>query len=732
MKSIADVSGVTPARGTVIGGERSHSPIIWRGNDAFQAFLDRKVAGSRLDTSTFKCYFNFTTTKETPALLLAAVNNTKAVSCNPPQSYDGYRRSTSGIAGEVAVQLSLDGQHLLEPPVIFTYICETNGYYYIPSPKRGNCMPCVDGAECYGNQTVLAKAGYYAVRPPTLFQKCFSPFSCNRTDLNKPCAEHYEGLMCAMCSDGYGSNFDFICAECGSNWKQFGIILTGILAALFVSTVITVYTIYKMEGEDSYKEGTNVLITIGLTGISMLQSMTFFKGFDYEWPSFVDNMFSTAEAVSGSSISVRSECWTRLFSGVPYVYTNAVFMILLAPTCLLAIVIGLLIWHACSGGNLLRRVKIATMYVVFLFQPYALRAILQALTCKAIDGKSVLYYQPDIECGSSSHMKWSCFLVTIGVLYGIVLPLWKFKTMYNDRELIFVEDEEALRSYGFAINAFEAEYYYWQLVIMLRKIGQTTVITLARPLGVVVQAQFALMVTMLAIVAHVYARPFKNKRVNYLEVASLGAFMFTAWLGVLMSQSGFDDDARQAMSITLVSANAISVGWVVWAFVTELWGKIKTVKSKGEEVSNLEESSTIEVEMTTSSGGGGEDHSGDDAHNHPDDMALSNKDREAAAEDEPGLAQFGHMEDDDKDLKDEEDAGAATYLPTMGTYETETSLDELEKPADANETTVEEPPSALDSPRKSPRGTGDDGKGIEDNDEDLKKEEEGGSMVLSV
>ena len=88
---------------------------------------------------------------------------------------------------------------------------------------------------------------------------------------------------------------------------------------------------------------------------------------------------------------------------------------------------------------------------------------------------------------------------------------------------------------GFAINGNKAEYYYWQLCVMLRKLLVAGLITLTKPLGVVVQAQLAMLVFAIALYFQVKHEPFRNPVVNVLETTGIIAFLSTAWLGVLMS-----------------------------------------------------------------------------------------------------------------------------------------------------------------------------------------------------
>ena len=87
-----------------------------------------------------------------------------------------------------------------------------------------------------------------------------------------------------------------------------------------------------------------------------------------------------------------------------------------------------------------------------------------------------------------------------GVLSTSGLPELECST---DRHRILAGEEKALRKWGFEIAAFEKEYYYWNLVIMARKISLTTIITLSRPMGIVVQSQLTIAISIVAVIFHV-------------------------------------------------------------------------------------------------------------------------------------------------------------------------------------------------------------------------------------
>ena len=106
---------------------------------------------------------------------------------------------------------------------------------------------------------------------------------------------------------------------------------------------------------------------------------------------------------------------------------------------------------------------------------------------------------------------------------------------------------------------------------MARKVAQATLITMARPAGIVVQGLVALMVSVVALRAHELHRPFVESIVNRSEMVGIASFCITAWLAVLMSQDGITESGKQALSISIILLNLVAVLYVLWLLLREAW-----------------------------------------------------------------------------------------------------------------------------------------------------------------
>ena len=204
------------------------------------------------------------------------------------------------------------------------------------------------------------------------------------------------------------------------------------------------------------KTFTNPLTIILLTGVSMFQSMTLFKGFDYHWPADIQRMLDAFQSSGGFQMA-GIQCMVASIT-TEYVYANAVIQIFMGPMCIIACGLGLVFIHFFRlyfgfefrpHYNLRKRFVIVSMYVFFLFQPSAIQAAMMVFTCYDVGGERLLYYQMSINCADETYQVWSLAVGGAVVLIGIIIPLYTLHMLVQNREGFINHDEDTLRTFGY-------------------------------------------------------------------------------------------------------------------------------------------------------------------------------------------------------------------------------------------------------------------------------------------
>mmetsp|Transcript_16342 Transcript_16342/g.14040 ORF Transcript_16342/g.14040 Transcript_16342/m.14040 type:complete len:207 (+) Transcript_16342:1738-2358(+) len=114
------------------------------------------------------------------------------------------------------------------------------------------------------------------------------------------------------------------------------------------------------------------------------------------------------------------------------------------------------------------------LIIFYLKQPEILIETLKLFNCREIGGNTlVLVDDLSIECGDSFFYQWSYGVgIPILAIVGFIFPLWLFAKIRNK-----FKDKSDLEKwyrnysqYSFILGGYQDEYYYWEFLIILRKI----------------------------------------------------------------------------------------------------------------------------------------------------------------------------------------------------------------------------------------------------------------------
>jgi hypothetical protein len=222
---------------------------------------------------------------------------------------------------------------------------------------------------------------------------------------------------------------------------------------------------------------------------------------------------------------------------------------------------------------------------IFYFQPIVIPVILRLFLAYSVGGVQYLYFQMDIPFSSTEHTHWKIAGLILLAAFVLIAPAKDAYKLFKHKKEIMQGEEDALREFGFIINNFCPECFGWDLCILARKMLLAIVITMARPHGTVVQVQLALMVSIVALAAQIHYRPFKYDPLNTVEFVSIGSFIITAWLGVLMSLQAVPEWWKETASISIVVVNAAAVFYLGYRAREELkayWADFDNLRASAE------------------------------------------------------------------------------------------------------------------------------------------------------
>lgn len=433
------------------------------------------------------------------------------------------------------------------------------------------CQECLAEAICYGNYTIVPRSGYWRTGPlsPTFYEcpnadACLgSPSPPEQLSLTGECAGGYYGNMCNGCLPGYSRQNQNQCLPCPSLVVNI-VRLTGISIGVLIALIVIIRTSINAARRTRSYYSIYIKIMLNYLQLVMLTST-----FQMKWPGYMKQLFSIQN--SAGNITEQIFAVDCFFSGSSDSQANTVRMKLvgmaLAPFAILSI--SFLIWLPIA--LLRRRVTylanemMATIVICFfLVHPSIVKFVFGFMYCRELDpGK---FWQNDylnIPCWDTFHYRY-VFIValpsTIG--WGVGVPMLCLLTLYRNRNRLGLVEFKV--RYGFVYNGYEFSKYYWEFVIMYRKLLIITIAVFLANISTAVQALTAMSVLLAAFGLQQKHQPFALAEMNGLELRAILVASVTIYCGLYYMTSDLDPGSQVLMFVIVVTVNAYFVG--LWVF----------------------------------------------------------------------------------------------------------------------------------------------------------------------
>jgi hypothetical protein len=430
-------------------------------------------------------------------------------------SSDALASLTSDDSGYSTESLSVDMQ-IRECKAGEAYVgkdcvqCIAGTYSLNPTQP---CTNCPSGAACLGGSLILPDSGYW--RPSKYTD---SIFACPNSaaclgsphimpSLTGVCDVGYRGNKCQACDNGYARSSVNKCAECsgkvGAAFKLIGIIgIVVVVCAVLVRS--SILTAYKATDKFSIylKIFTNYLQLILLTTQLELQ-----------WPSFVYQLFSIqSNAGTPTDQFLTVDCYLGDSSDNAYkdLYFDKLKVIALIPVLfsLAATAFWAVHFAVRRDKGVFRKQWVATLVVLFfLIHPNILRSNFSYFSCTEIQsGEFWLNENLDIRCFDHKHNSFALAVVLpVLVIWGLLVPL--LVLLYLSRRHRELSELNTKLRFGFLYNGFKQSKFYWEFVIIFRKVVIICIVVFIGNQSIPVQALTLVLLLLNFLVLQFLTRP---------------------------------------------------------------------------------------------------------------------------------------------------------------------------------------------------------------------------------
>lgn len=479
--------------------------------------------------------------------------------------------SSEGIEKSVSFDVVLRNCNLGE--TFANKACTQCGKGQYSLDPTGPCLQCPAEAICYGNYTVIPKKGYWrSSMRSTVFYKCPISGSClggeSEESLTGTCEKGYKGNLCQSCGQGYSRSTGNTCQKC-PDMKMNILYLS--LIIVFIILIVCGLVYFNISMADKPASNYTILIKILLNYIQIIGIVT---SMNLDWPDFALDYLKiqqTAGNLSQQSFSFDcfvSEKYNRTNSQV---YFDKIILYLLMPAILSCIC--LFLWTIVSlikiDAKYIKNHFVGSVVIIaLLLHSIIIKITFSPFSCKNIDGDLYLNDDLDVKCWVGAHKLYTLSVALPGgIVWGIFIPV--FLIYFTHRNKKFFNELHIKQRYGFVIAGFKSERYYWEIVIIYRKILVISASIVFGSLTVELQTLSVLIILLIASYMQTELNPFLDKNMNKMEFRSIIVSIVTIYCGLYYLTPNVSDTGRIILFIILVLFNSVFFSYWTYFFIKD-------------------------------------------------------------------------------------------------------------------------------------------------------------------
>eukprot|EP00198_Chlamydomonas_reinhardtii_P000814 XP_001690149.1 predicted protein [Chlamydomonas reinhardtii] len=185
-----------------------------------------------------------------------------------------------------------------------------------------------------------------------------------------------------------------------------------------------------------------------------------------------------------------------------------------------------------------------------------------------------MYWEQDygLRCFRDSHLVLALVVAIPGVvLFCVGVPVASAAFLRRNALRGRLNERKFSDRYGFLYEDYRRSYYYWESVIMLRKLCAVGLLILTSSQDDIIQVLSVLGVVVAALTAQVMCKPYVYERFNKLERASLVATSLILYLCCFFLVTNLSDTAREVLSVIIAIINVGMLVWFGYCLAVEAW-----------------------------------------------------------------------------------------------------------------------------------------------------------------
>jgi hypothetical protein len=211
----------------------------------------------------------------------------------------------------------------------------------------------------------------------------------------------------------------------------------------------------------------------------------------------------------------------------------AAYAIMPAALMLFAISLWLFIKVCFNVADLVQKSIATLVLIIFVIHPSLSKMMFSMFSCqKIMPGEFWLASDLSLLCWSSSHVRYMLMVSVPSITVWIFgLPTVCLFLLYK-KKAVLLTDSKAQLKFSFLYKGYHAEWYFWEFVILYRKVAVVCASVFLSTISITVQALSVLAVLLISLFFQLQVRPFLNPQFNRLELKSFLVSAVTIYSGL--------------------------------------------------------------------------------------------------------------------------------------------------------------------------------------------------------
>lgn len=415
---------------------------------------------------------------------------------------------------------------------IACYVCPEGTYSLDPNLP---CNTCPMHATCLGNWTMVPDSGYWRADPISAhFFPCPNPDAClgspsGRLSLTGECKDGYGGNLCNVCQKGYSRQGRNMCNKCPSLTSNIAL---SSLLGLGASILLIIAVGIAIRGATRPRSEFPTYLKIF---VNYAQMVVVAAGLNVNWPGFVSVFLSGQETVGSVAEQLFSyECLAQEFSTTENMFYRKIAAATALPGLLFlgAILIWLGLRFCTQMKSLLNKSVASLVMILFMLHPSITKSTFAIFACTEIK-RDQFWVTADmsLRCWEFEHVRFILVLaLPCCIVWIFGLPLLCLGLLYRSREHLTAEPIQI--KYSFLFKGYRTEMYYWEFVILYRKVILVCTAVFLTTVSTLVQALSVLAVLLVCLFLQIVVKPFRTPAFNKLEIKSIMVSLITIYVGL--------------------------------------------------------------------------------------------------------------------------------------------------------------------------------------------------------